>query len=302
MSLSMAVTRFLTRFLPTTTRTPETALRSARERTEAAPLPARLRRIAHVEELVVNGRRVVRLTPRGEPSGAHLVYAHGGCYLYPPIPEHWTLIGTLIRDSGVSVTVPLYGLAPGHTVEEAYALLDVLYDEAVAHHGDRVYLAGDSAGGGLALGQAMRIRDSGRTAPAGLLLLSPWLDATLGNPGVPALERLDHLLAVPGLVAAGEWWAGALDPRSPLVSPLLGRLDALPPVFVYQGGRDILAADAKLLARRIAAAGGEVELRFYPGAFHVFVGAPWTPEARRALRHAAGVLARPAVAGAGPAV
>ena len=87
------------------------------------------------------------------------------------------------------------------------------------------------------------------------------------------------------------WWAGALDPRSPLVSPLFASLDSLPPVTVYQGGRDIFAADATLLCERIAAAGGDVRLRFHPGAFHVFPAAPWTPEARDALRDAAAVLA-----------
>lgn len=287
----MAVTRFLTRLLPTTTRTAATALEAARIRTEAAPVPARLHRIANVEETTVQGRRVVRLTPRSAPSGSHLVYTHGGCYLYPPIPAHWTIIGTLIRDSGASVTVPLYGLAPEHTAEEAYTLLDELYDEAVAVHGDRVFLAGDSAGGGLALGQALRYRDTGRIPPAGVLLISPWVDATLGNPDVRTLLGRDHLLAPAGLVAAGAWWAGEEDPRSPSISPLFGDLAGLPPVVVYQGGRDLLAPDAKLLAEGISAAGGDVELQLFPGAFHVFVGAPWTPEARRALRHAAAVIA-----------
>lgn len=298
MSISMGLTRFLLRFLPTTTATAETALRYAQERTAAAEIPDRLRRIATVEESTVNGRRVVRLTPRATAAnGAHLVYTHGGCYLYPITSVHWRILGTLVRDSGVSVTVPLYGLAPEHTAAEAYDLLDLLYDDAVARFGDRVFLAGDSAGGALALGQAIRYRDTRRQAPAGVLLVSPWLDATMSNPQVPALAPLDHLIAPAGLVAAGSWWAGGLDPRSPLVSPLFDSLESLPPVVVYQGGRDLFSADARLLADRIVAAGGEAELHFFPGAFHVFVGAPWTPEARQALRHAAAVLAAEPVSG-----
>jgi monoterpene epsilon-lactone hydrolase len=293
MSISMALTRSLLRVLPTTTESAETALRFAQERTAPAEIPDRLRRIARVEESTVDGRRVVRLSPRGRPGGAHLIYTHGGCYLYPITSVHWRLLGTLIRDSGVSVTVPLYGRAPDYTAEEAYPLLDRLYDEAVETHGARVFLGGDSAGGGLALGQAVRYRDTGRRAPAGVLLISPWLDVTMGNPQIARLAPLDHLLAPAGMAAAGAWWAGGLDPRSPLISPLLGDLHSLPPVAVFQGGRDILSADATLLAERIAAAGGDVRLEFHPGAFHVFVGAPWTPEARSALRHAAAFLAAP---------
>ena len=291
MSISMALTRFLLRMLPTTTETAETALRFAQERTAPAEIPNRLHHVATVEESTVDGRRVLRLSPRARPSGAHLIYTHGGCYLYPITSVHWRLLATLIRDSGVSVTVPLYGRAPEHTAEEAYGLLDQLYDQAVDAYGDRVFLAGDSAGGGLALGQAMRYRDTGRRAPAGVLLFSPWLDVTMGNPAIDALVPLDHLLAPPGLVAAGAWWAGGLDPRSPLVSPLFGDPHGLPPVVVYQGGHDLFSADATLLCEKIAAAGGDARLEFSPGAFHVFVGAPWTPEARRALEHAAAFLA-----------
>jgi RND superfamily putative drug exporter len=290
MSISMAVTRGLLRFAPLATATEESTRAKAERGLHPAEIPASVRRIAHVQRREIGGRTVVDLSLKNGSSRGHLIYLHGGAYAFPLIAAHWSIVGSLMRASGASVTVPLYGLAPRHGVTEAYALLDALYDEATTRH-ERVYLAGDSAGGGLALGQAMRVRDHGGRPPAGVILFSPWVDATMENPDVAGLAPLDRLIAPAGLAAAARWWAGEVGVRSPLVSPLFGDLAGLPPVSTHQGDHDILYADAVLLDAGIRAAGGSSTLDVYPGAFHDFVGAPWTPEARLALTRAAAVLA-----------
>jgi monoterpene epsilon-lactone hydrolase len=291
MSVLMAATRSLLYLFPRTTRSEQSVRREIAERgTEAAPVPRVLRRVAVVTESVVEGQRVVRITPRRGATGAHLLWTCGGAYVYPALRTHWAYLARLVRASGVTVTVPLYGLTPEHDVDDAVRLLDAVHDGLRAAGADVVHLGGDSAGGALALAQAMRHRDTGRPAAASVLLVSPWLDATLSHPEVPWLADLDPMLGRDGLVAAGAWWAGARDRRDPLVSPLFGDLTGLPPVFAYQGDRDLLVADAKELARGVGRVGGRIQLRLYRGAFHVFVGAPWTREARRATAHLAGVL------------
>lgn len=278
MSLALAVTYELLRFRGVSTTSADLALETARTRV-AAPVPQRLRSL--VTERSVAGRTVYDITP-ARPSGKRLLYVHGGCYLYPIQSAHWGIIASLAENSGVTITVPLYGLAPDHDVDEAYALLDSLNEPGA-------WLAGDSAGGGLALGHAMRLRDAG-TPAAGVILISPWVDVTLENAAIPELQKGDRMLATPGLIAAGRLWAGIRDARDPLVSPLFGDLAGLPPVHVFQGGRDILAADARLLVDKIHAAGGTAELEFIEKAFHDYPGAPWMPEARRALRRMADLL------------
>ncbi|BDZ52010.1 hypothetical protein GCM10025867_42510 [Frondihabitans sucicola] len=101
------------------------------------------------------------------------------------------------------------------------------------------------------------------------------------------------MLGAPGLAAAGRLWAGDLDPRDPIVSPLFGDLSGLPPVHTYQGDHDLLYADAEELTRRILRTGGLTELRVTRGGFHVFPGAPWIPEARLTLRRMSRVLRQP---------
>ncbi|ARC57776.1 Putative acetyl-hydrolase LipR [Frondihabitans sp. 762G35] len=290
MSLSLRVTRELLRLRPSSTRSVDSLRKAIRSRGDAAPIPRALHRVARVRETLVNEQRVVHLEPLSGAAGSHLIYTHGGCYTFPLLGAHWGLLASLVARAGVSVTVPLYGLAPEHTVDEAYELLDRVYREAIVAHGGPVFLGGDSAGGGLALGQAQRYRDAGKVAPAGILLISPWVDATMANPDIGPLERRDRMLGRAGLVEAGRLWAGPRDTRDPLVSPLLGDLSGLPPVHVYQGDHDLFLADAKRLARGIHDAGGQVELRITRGGFHDFPAAPWLPEARRAVGRMAEVL------------
>ena len=280
----MALTYELLRFRSPSTRTAESALATAAARVPASPTK-KLLKVATAE---VDGP-VVRLTPKAGGTGTHLIYTHGGCYLYPVKTEHWDILATLIEGSGVSVDVPLYPLAPAYTMDESYALLERVYDDANSTY-ERVFLAGDSAGGGLALGQALHYRDTGRPAPAGIILFSPWLDLTVSNLAVDELQKVDRMLGADGLRAAGLWWAGSHDPRTPLASPLFGDLANLAPVHVFQGGYDLLAADAIELVKRIRSHKGAATLELVERAFHVYVGAPWTPEARASLQKAVALL------------
>jgi acetyl esterase/lipase len=269
--------------------------RVAGPRLEAAP-GAGILKIADVTTSTLNGCTVYSVVPKAggtqppDPD-THVIYLHGGAYAGPIGPLHWNIIAALVLGSGATVTVPIYELAPEHTFTEAYELLDAVIATITAR---RLFLAGDSAGGALALGEAMRLRDAGgRLAgppPAGVILFSPWVDATMTNPDIATIQPSDPLLGAVGLEIAGRWWAGDADPRTPLVSPLFGDLADLPPVWIFQGGRDILAPDARLLADGLAAAGTRVELHFVPRAFHVWVAITVIPEARAALARASAVI------------
>ncbi|POX40517.1 hypothetical protein C3486_13625 [Streptomyces sp. Ru73] len=251
---------------------------------EAAPVPAPLRARYEVTRAVLAGRPVLRLTPRRGATGRHLLYTHGGAYAFPLQEAHWWLLQHAAKDTGVTLTVPLYRLAPEGDAREAYGLLRAVYARLCAEAGPgNVTLAGDSAGGGLALGQAVAYRDAGVGTPRQVLLFSPWLDLTMSHPGVPALEPLDPLLRKDDLIEAGRLWAHGADPRDPLLSPQFADVTGLPPVHVFQGGRDLFAADAGLLAGRLATAGNDGTFTFEPEGGHVYMSAVWTPEARRSL-------------------
>ncbi len=253
---------------------------------QPAQLPQRMRKLCAVEESTVGGFRTLTLRPRAGASRTHLVYLHGGTYINELVRPHWWIIAELIRRTGCTVTVPFYPLAPEHTFEQAFEYLTTVYTGVLeSAAADDVVLAGDSAGGGLALGLALHFQNLGLPPPGRLLLFSPWTDITGTNPELPAYERVDPMLAIAGAVEAGSWWAGGKDPRYPLLSPVYAEapeLGLLPPVDIHQGGRDICMPDAAKLAARINEAGGTAAFHAYPGAFHVFAGLPWLPESQAA--------------------
>jgi len=266
-------------------------------RPAAATVPRALHREAAVHEREVDGGRVVTLTPRGgaEPGG-RLLYLPGGAYVTPISGPHWGMLRDLLRATGVPVAVVQYPLAPGSTVADGERVVDAAL-AGLRRDGAPVVVAGDSAGGGLALALAQRLRDAGGVAPAGLLLIAPWVDGALEG-AVPArIRRRDPLIGVPGLRVTAGWWAAGRGVRHPSVSPLRGDLSRLPPTLVVQGGVDVLAPDAERLVAGLRDAGSPVESLTEPGAFHVYPAATWTPEARRAIAAAAAfVVARLAAA------
>ena len=117
-----------------------------------------------------------------------------------------------------------------------------------------------------------------------MILFAPWLDIALSNPAAELLQPLDPVLDVETVRACGQLWGRGHHPRDPMVSPGFADLDGLPPVHTFQGGRDVLAPDAQLLADRLQQAGNAGTFTLVPAGFHVYIGAFWTAEARVALR------------------
>ena len=273
--------------LRATRRPPWTTAERARKRIEApkreTPPPRRLTRRHDVSERTVAGFPVWTVRPRTTASTA-AVYLHGGAYVAGIARQHWRLIG-LLADAGVRVEVPLYGLAPEHTHREAYPFLHTVYGGLARERAaGGLALVGDSAGGGLALGLAQELLEGGH-APDRLVLLSTWLELTLGHPRLPEYERVDPWLARPSLVAAGRAWAAGEDPTVPRLSPGNGPLAGLPPTSVFVGTREIGYPDAVDLADAATAAGVRVDLTVAEGAVHVYplVPAPEGAAGRRAV-------------------
>lgn len=278
------------------TRKPRTAtVERARQRI-AAPKgssepPAALRSRHDVRTRQVRGFPCTTVAPRDGATGRAAVYLHGGSYTGEIATQHWALISKL-ADAGVRVEVPLYGLAPQHTYREAYPFVTEVYRDLVAEvDASSVTIAGDSAGGGLALGFAQTLTAEGLPQPRRLVLLSPWLDLTLGHPDLPALEPRDPWLNIDGTREAGKVWAGGDDPTQPKLSPLNGQLAGLAPMDVTVGTRELCLPDVLLLQERAAAAGAELQVTVCPGAVHVYPLVP-APEGRAEARRIVEEIAR----------
>ncbi len=266
------------------------------ERDRALPTNAvvRFRRRYEVQEHEVgDGVRfpVFRVRARGSRPRRKVLYLHGGGYVAPLDPFHVRYAARLASALDVEVVLPDYPLAPQHTWADSH---DALVSLAADLAADRpTVLAGDSAGGGLALAVAQSLRDRGGPTATHLLLHSPWVDLTTSTPATTWFAQRDPWLRITKLEAYARWWAGSTDDLGrPEVSPALADLAGLPPALMFCGTRDLLVPGCRLLARRAEEAGWDLTYVEEPGLIHVYPLISVVPEARRAWRATLDFLGR----------
>lgn len=224
------------------------------------------------------------LTPLHRPVTRTLYYVHGGGFMAPIDPFHVRYATRLADAIGARVVMPDYPLAPEHTWKDSH---DALVDDAARWAGSEggAVLAGDSAGGGLALSMALSMRDRDLAQASSIVLHAPWVDLTTSTPETFAADAIDPWLFIGKMQAYAAWWAGSDDDLGrPEVSPALGDLAGLPRALMLYGTRDLLAPGCRLLARRAAEAGWDLTAIEEPDLIHVYGLLPFVPESARAFR------------------
>uniref|UniRef100_A0AAU2JIV0 Alpha/beta hydrolase n=1 Tax=Streptomyces sp. NBC_00049 TaxID=2903617 RepID=A0AAU2JIV0_9ACTN len=252
-------------------------------RRPASHLPPRsLGRVADISRTFVGAWPVYDVCPLGSEPAAQVLYVHGGGYINELVRPHWALIRTLVKQAGARVVVPAYVLAPRGTADRTVPVAADLLSGLIESGGaGGTVLIGDSAGAGLALAAAQRLRDRTGAQPSRIVLISPWLDVTMSHPDQAGIEAADPMLARPGLAEAGRLYAGTLATDDPRVSPLHGSFAGLAPLTVFTGTRDVLTTDSRELVRRARAVGAEVEFHEAAGLPHAYPLLP-VPEGRAA--------------------
>ena len=247
-------------------------------RPPAMPTTKQLRGLS-IETKVVGGFPL-HVVKSSSPSERVVVYLHGGGYVQPIAKQHWDLIAKIARETSSTVFVPRYGLASRHNIDDAIGFLELVRNE-VAGLGLPVVIAGDSAGGGLALTIAQQ--GSWQKITKRLILIAPWVDSEWNYEDFERYENRDPWLLSQSLRYIAIVWSNRGDYKRVEVSPLRGEMRGLPPTSIYVGDYDLLYQDALALKMKLAAAGIENTLHFQPGALHVYPLIP-SPEGTAAVR------------------
>jgi len=214
-----------------------------------------------------------------------IFYLHGGGYTSPPSLPHWWLVSELAEQFGTRVHCMRYPLIPQSTAIETVSAVVKGFLAAVTELGEAPIVGGDSSGGGLSLALALSLRDIHATMPAHLILFAPWIDLTASTPGFDDCETRDPVLAQAGIDLAAEIYAGNLDRRNPIVSPLFGDPTGLCPTTVVLGSNDALYAEGAAWVDKAEQAGVDVGVFTAKGGFHVFPAATFLPESHAALNY-----------------
>ena len=219
-----------------------------------------------------------------------ILYLHGGGYVSGSPASHRAVTGHLAARCAARLFAADYRLAPEHpfpaALDDALAAYRGLLAEGVDP--GNVVIAGDSAGGGLSVATALRLRELALPLPRALVLFSPWTDLGLGHL-LPGADEV--LLTLPWLHEGARAYLGTRDAGHPLVSPVAAQLHGLPPTLIQVGTDEILLEDSRRLHERLMAAGVVTCLEEYPRRWHVFhLFAGILADADRAIDASAGFI------------
>jgi len=220
-----------------------------------------------------------------QKSDVTLLYLHGGGYVACS-PEMHRPITVGLAQNGLRVFAPDYRMAPEH-------LFPAAVEDAVAVYrglSGRVVVAGDSAGGGLALAMMLSLRASGDALPWRVVLFSPWTDLAATGDSLTTNDRRCALFHGANIQKGAGFYLGGADPRNPLASPLYADLSKLPPMLIHVGENEVLLDDSTRLAEKARTAGVRVELKIWPVVPHDWQLVAGMPEAKHSLREAARFL------------
>ncbi|MGB1580871.1 MAG: alpha/beta hydrolase [Nevskiales bacterium] len=201
-----------------------------------------------------------------------VLYLHGGAYVLGGAASHRGLMSHLAKAANATVFGPEYRMAPEHphpaALDDALAAYQWLLENGFT--AGNIFIAGDSAGGGLALLTALAIRDQSLAQPAGLVLLSPWVDLSQSCESIQRNADIDPMINVAWGAWAARLYARDYELTDPAVSPLFAKLDGLPNMLIQVGSDEVMLDESIALADKAKAAGVGVELQIEDGMWHVF--------------------------------
>ena len=250
-----------------------------------------------------------RLTERSSPSDAPLrgewleraddsanrspartiLYCHGGGYYFCSPASHRPLVFELASRSGARTFSLDYRLAPEHPFPAALDDALAAYRRLLAHDipADSIVIAGDSAGGGLALATLVALRDAGDPLPAAGVLFSPWTDLAATGGTLESNDGIDPMFCGAAIGRAAKFYIGGADPTHPYLSPLYADLAGLPPLLIQVSSTEVLLDDTRRVAERAREAGVAVQCEIWPELPHVWhLWTPFVPEAKQAIERA----------------
>jgi acetyl esterase/lipase len=224
-----------------------------------------------VESLTFDNVRAEKITPANAMPGKALLYLHGGGHVFGSIKSHRHFVSRLAVATGAAAWHIDYRLAPEHpypaAIEDALKAYRAILDSGISP-ADLV-VGGESAGGNLAAALLLKLKQENLPQPAGLYLLSPWLDMTTTAESYEKVGARDPMISREGIVGVAAAYLGN-QPDNPLASPVRADVSGLPPMLIQVGSEEVLLSDSTAFANNAAMTGIDVTLRVWAGMPHAW--------------------------------
>ena len=224
------------------------------------------------EPAMADGVPVHWMVPPEASDDRTVLYLHGGGYMIGSVVDYREMVPRIARAAQARALTVDYRLAPEHPHPAAVEDAVTAYRWLLANGGtaETTIVAGDSAGGGLAIATLVSLKDQGVALPAGCVSISPWVDLEMTGVSIEGNAGVDPLVSKDFLVSFAQAFLQGQDPKTPLAAPLHADLSGLPPILIQVGSIEVLLDDAKRLAERAKAAGTEAKLEVVEGVPHVW--------------------------------
>lgn len=247
------------------------------------PVPLDVRGEVDVRRVKVRGVSADRYMPSGVFQPKHtMLYFHGGGYVFGNPGTHRQFVARIVAGTGLGAVAPRYRLAPHHrhpaAVDDAFLAYLSLLDAGMDPRS--IIVAGDSAGGGLAMALLHRLRREGVPLPSGAMLFSPYLDLEHTAYTITTNAATDYL-PLSTMSRPNDWYAEPGRLADPEVSPIHADLTGFPPLLVFAGGAEMILGDSLRLAEKAKQAEVDVELVIEPEMMHVWPAVvDWEPASK----------------------
>ena len=234
----------------------------------------------------IGNMQVFHMDPQ-DASKPIVLYIHGGAYVHNFSSRHWAAMAEWATTTGCGIVTPNYPLLYCYTAKDAHPLMMQLYQQLIKQYSaKRIIIMGDSAGGGFSLALSQELQNDSIEQPRHLVLISPWVDVLGGD---DALQQHDSFLNAEVLRKIGADWAGEIDPRDPMISPLYGDMHGLPPTDLFTGTWEIFYTDVVNTCDKMKAAGVDARLHVAEKMGHVYPLWP-CPEGKKARKEIADII------------
>ena len=225
-----------------------------------------------VDAVDANGVAAEWTTTPGADPGRVIMFLHGGGYISGSLDSHRHMIAQAGREARARTLALGYRLAPEHpfpaALEDAIAGYRFLLSQGLEPK--HIAVAGESAGGGLAIATLVSVRDAGLALPACTWCSSPWVDLEASGDSMTTKAPVDPLIQKAYTLELAAAYLNGADPRTPLASPIYAELKGLPPMLIQVGSAETLFDDAVRLARVTGAADVRVTLEVWPDMIHAW--------------------------------
>ena len=249
-------------------------------------IPSNVKFPREMRQYRVDNMQVFHMEPE-DNSKAVVLYIHGGAYYHNFSSRHWDAMAKWAAMTGCGIVAPNYPLLYCYTAIDAHRPMMQLYQQLMKQYAaKRIIVMGDSAGGGFTLALAQEMRNDSIDLPNRLVLISPWVDVVGGD---DELQEYDTFLNAEVLRKIGADWAGEMDPHDPMVSPLYGDMQGLPPTDLFTGTWEIFYTDVVKAFDKMTAAGVDARLHVAEKMGHVYPLWP-CPEGKKAHKEIANII------------